>query len=99
MGKKSFAKGIDAFLGVDENENSTSEDNSNENLKDKELVRTTFRIDPELIMQLKALAYWERQTTTNLISKALKQFVGSFEQEHLSVAINKYKERQSFNDK
>jgi predicted DNA-binding protein len=96
MNKKSFAKGIDAFLGVDKNNTSTpKEDSLKENIKEKQLIRTTLRIDPELITKLKALAYWNRQTATDLISKALNQFVESFEHEHLSLALNKYKESLS----
>lgn len=88
MAKKNFSQGIDAILGLG-NHKSSSQSKSVDAQQD--LIRTTFRMEPDLMEQIKALAYWERLTTTQVISKALKQFLDSQEKKVLEEAIHQYK--------
>lgn len=81
--KKKFSQGIDAILS------NTSKRNKASN-KSKNVVRTTFLIDKELIEKLKALAYWERQTITTIITQALQQFLESKNTDYLKEALENF---------
>lgn len=85
--KKKVSQGIDAFFPQ-----SLTVNIKNENKK-KEICRTTFRLESDLIENLKALAYWERETTTTLITKALQQFLDNQDTTKLQEALYHYKNK------
>lgn len=87
MARKNFSKGIEAILGGEKkiNKNKISS-------KSKNLIRTTFRLNEDVMKQIKALAYWERQTTTTIISQALQQFLASKNSDYLKEAIENFRE-------
>lgn len=84
MAKKSF-KGIEAILNGNPEKKAVPKDNNG-------IIRTTFRLREDLIEQIKAIAYWERSTTTAIITDALQQFIASKGKNQLKEALDIFRE-------
>lgn len=85
MKKKNISRGIDSIF--------FPEKVPVQKKSKKESFRTTFRIDPDLMEQVKAIAYWERKTTTAVISKALQEYVNDKDVNLVKQAVENYREQ------
>lgn len=94
--KKSFAKGIDAILGGSAPTATIEQEpeKKEEAIKpppSKMVTKVTLRLEDELIDVVKALAYWERTSMTEVISEALKTHFKSLGEERIETALSAHK--------
>ena len=102
--RKSFSQGIDAILGGSQASTAVAED---EPVAAEELTpepapepdtepaklvsKVTIRLEDELLDTVRALAFWERKTMTEVFSEALATHFKSLGEEHIEMALNSHK--------
>lgn len=78
MVKKNFQSGIDALFGESSSlKNENKDQSSNVNTKEKK-VRTTIIAKMQHLDELKAIAYWERKTLTDVITEAMDAYITQY---------------------
>lgn len=96
MSKKSFKGGFDLILGesLSESQSVPAESQTlvSTQIETKELTnlpslstKITLRVNSELLQKAKDLAYWERMTLTETISRALDEYVNNNSEKILKV--------------
>ncbi len=94
--KKSFAKGIDAILGGSSSssvleEEPKKEETPVETEPPKMVTKVTLRLEDELLDTVRALAYWERTSMTDVVSEALKTHFKALGEERIESALSAHK--------
>lgn len=98
MSKKSFKGGFDSILGesLTTEEHQEIKKNNIENAKfnQKDIDKSgevskkiTIRLNHELLKKTKDLAYWDRMTVTEIITRSLVQYISN--NEHKLEEMNK----------
>jgi hypothetical protein len=54
----------------------------------------TTRFDPELLEQLRAVAWWRRSSQREVLEEGLQQVLDGMDPEELEKALQKYRESQ-----
>ena len=56
---------------------------------------TTFRINNDNLLAIKAIAFWDRKKKQDVFNEALELYINSIPASNLKKAISEYKKRQS----
>ena len=103
MSKKTFARGIEAFL--EETTKASIPDETNEQVysevrsKTTTESRTTVVLDADLMDKLKAIAYWERLSTKRIFTQAIENFLSTKNERYIKDALKKYQESLIYAEK
>lgn len=89
LDKKAKKENSDESLETPYNETENSTIDQTEPLK--LTTKTTLRLEDELLDTVRALAYWERKSMTEVISDALRTYFKSVGEERIETAINAHK--------
>lgn len=97
MAKKTFARGIDAILDSQIDQNHQPAEDSVKNTSRNEIIKTSVNLEMYWVEQLRALAFWERKPLQDIWKEAVAQYLETKPEKCLKDALKHYAASKKMN--
>jgi len=87
MAKKNFKQGIDGLLQGSMPEKERAEKKNK--APDSKSIKATYYLDPNLLKQIKAIAFYDRRPIGHVVNEALRRYAAEYEELELAVKLFK----------